>query len=437
MPHRVRTLTWRKRLSVFQQGPSDSSGGKLTVVQDDGCLPIPPEITSRILQYLSIPKDNGAPVLYDPRTVEIQRMLYYICIVCRLWNEISTRLLYTHPIITSARALELLRRTLECSPQIALQVQGMTFYSDQRLKVHYAELGSHLNIWNASFVAFSHLCSSLRTFSIRLRHSRDFMNIQKLPVDRRIPFHLEFMLARRSTLEAMLTLFSFPILERLCVYSYPWTPLTRSPPLPCVHTLQLYKCINSVSDIGEVARWQKVLPSLRALEILGDDSPTHAAIAVVPIQRLPNIPDLERFVFVQVPSIRNFDVWANCSSRVSLRYLTFGVVSHADHFLSRWELPPFLETLTFFVTVKKPIRSTKDKGFSWMFIVRCLEYNRNLLKTRLNRLVINSCENVKAIGSPWKERVHKHVVRTKEICNELGVSFELNHIGEFSLRLVP
>ncbi|KAJ3491509.1 hypothetical protein NLI96_g644 [Meripilus lineatus] len=391
---------------------------------------LPSEVISLVIQHLQTTRDEGAPILFDMETYHAQHQLRAVSLVCRAWSIVVTSPLYSHPTLISQRSVRLLRRTLESSARLALVVRGITLYHEPELKLPYIALGNPLNDWNAGLIAFSRTCSSLKTLSINIRHSYDYMYA---PVEHRMTFHVQHIVVRRTTLLALLRLFKFPLLEKLSLYSNPFNvPTRKCHSLPKVHNLLFYRCLSPHDNLREMANWRRILPSLRSIEILGTSRPPQSPI-VPGHQGLPYFEGLETLCFVEIPIILNFGSWESCRKYATVRHLVFGVVSHADHFLAHWDLPPSLETLTFFVTVKPSPRSNSDtdtdRACSWRFIAQCLERNRGHLRVSLQRLTVNTAEPLDRLMTPWDEVVPLELRRIQSFCSAWGTRLELNDLG--------
>lgn len=372
-------------------------------------------------------------------------------LTCRAWHSVGTELLYSQPLLIYPEHIRLFRRTIDESPSLACLVKNLAIVGSPGSPL-WPKKGSsrkerkELENIKGNIVQILNKCPSLQDLSANISNPYDYTT-SHFPLETRRISHTRKLSVYGVSLKSIAHLTDFENLEVICAYS-PQIPYTfRFPPLPRVHTLQLYQPM--LESAFEFDTLDQTFPSLTTLEIYRDTmSPVTSGMFDPSI--FAYLPTLRNLNYIETPEIHDFDVWKECPTMEYIEEMVVGVIGKDwSESIGNWKFPKSLERLTLFVTIDTtcPSRASSSstpeskgaKESALDQILQCLRHNLRVdldqqRSYALNRLVISAANPSSSIfKSGLPEHVRVVMDQIKELCLLRDVEFELRRVGEFTL----
>ncbi|KAI0090949.1 hypothetical protein BDY19DRAFT_932583 [Irpex rosettiformis] len=366
--------TKKNRLSVAQCLPDELILSILSNLSHDG-----------LLGQHTYPISHLADSSYTLRVKEAslcQQGLYSATLSCKSWYPVGVELLYSAPFILTKRRVELLLRTLTTCPHLANYVNDLYAPLITR-KSALAWLQNSLSIKSATTDTeeAAHLVARLtRTTSLlsslNLKHVVPSGHISTIPLSSfAFPSELEHLSIHGTSFESrdhpQLCLLpshdadiSFETLKTLCIRDMYILPTVKFPRMPLVSRIALVQnhYFQALGPEGAPPLLTAdMFPSLRRLDIYGDDIPFSSAdsASLARVADPSVLRDLQAFSVIQAIGHLEESLSLVSSSfdveGTRLRKLTIGVVGAMDcAVFEKWRIPREVERLTVLLACGQP-----------------------------------------------------------------------------------
>lgn len=367
---------------------------------------LPAEIVLQILCYLlcsmqevvSSPTLSGSAASALARKLERDQLfLLWASKSCRSWYTVGSELLYSSPVLSDTRRMELFERTLTESPSLARFVKAV--YAPILTSNTTSELFGW--IWGRrstkaqqqELTSLLHTCPSLHSLTIRHTVRKGLVSLT--PIDEvihrsELEDKLEHLTIHGSSFEARwhpqmcvlppLSDVLLPHLRVLCLRGIYVLPTMNLPDMPKLHTLQLIDNHYFASSSVEPVFSSETLPNLRNVEIVRNHFQGQPDLRLLfdeectkSIARLSYIDDEHCMAITR-----------SIPPDGGMQHLMLGMLCDRDRVdVACWRVPDGLRSLTFVLRQANELRNTAAAVRDCLdAVARCVEVNEDAKSLR-------------------------------------------------------